>query len=168
MRGIIQHANLWGIYLGVAVWLSTQILTWLGMGLINWFVILTCLPVILFAWFGFTNYLNTNDQKVGYLQGIFWTLIVIIMGHSVFQCYMFLYACYISQDRADNVVVMWADHLSTTSLSEEEFTKGIEGVRKPCEAIPIFTIEIVTYGLSQFVPAMMIIFFKVCKSRRVP
>ena len=39
----------WGLLLGASVALGTQILTWLGLGLTNWFLVLTYLLVVVFS-----------------------------------------------------------------------------------------------------------------------
>jgi hypothetical protein len=44
----------WGLFLGISISFGTQILTWFGLGITNWFVLLTYVLVIIF--FNFMSY----------------------------------------------------------------------------------------------------------------
>ena len=156
----------WGLFLGLAVSFATQVLTWLGLGLSNWFVLATYALVVIFIYLRLKNLSQSQPQKISWGTAILTVVILILVSRYVFQTYMYIYTRYIDPEWVNNVAVTWKDMLIESGQDTDSIESTIQSFRKSYETIPMFTIEIVKYGLSQFILGMIVAAFFVFRKRK--
>jgi hypothetical protein len=147
MKTIIK----WGIILGLAVSLGTQILTWLGLGLTNWFLLLTYALLIMVLILVYKELKHQHEGKIGFGKVLLWVFGIILISRIVFQLYMFIYTRYIDPEWIDSVAEIWKTALETSSNSNELIETQLDNFRKSYETIPMFTTALLSYAIPQFV-----------------
>jgi len=163
MKTIIK----WGIILGVAVSLGTQILTWLGLGLTNWFLLLTYVLLIMVLILAFKEIKLQHEGKIGFGKVLLWVLGIIVIGRLIFQLYMFIYTRYLDPEWVDSVAETWETALTASSYSPEQIETQLSNFRKSYETVPMFTTALLSYAIPQFVIGLIAtaVFYFTQKSR---
>lgn len=141
----------WGIYLGLSVSLATQILTWFGLGLTNWFVFVTYLLVVLcIAWV--CNMLKKkNGNQLKFSTALISVLIIVIISRFIFQGYMWVYTRYADPEWVNQVSLIWTDILKEENTPSDKIDQQIQAFIKSYETLPMFTIEVFKYAIPQLV-----------------
>jgi hypothetical protein len=146
----------WGLWLGVAVSLGTQILTWLGLGLTNWFVLLSYVLVIVFLIFGLNELKNHDKIKFNFLNALLVIIGIIIISRLIFQTYMFIYTRYIDPSWIDNVSETWSISLQESGIASDKIDQQIKSFRKSYETLAMFTSSLISYAIPQFVIGIIV------------
>ncbi|WP_297691167.1 DUF4199 domain-containing protein [uncultured Eudoraea sp.] len=146
----------WGILLGVSVALGTQILTWLGLGLTNWFVLLTYILVIVFSILSLTELRNRKEIKLNFLNAILVIIGIVLISRLIFQTYMFIYTRYLDPSWVDTVSKTWTISLQESNVAANEIEQQINSFRKSYEILPMFTSSLISYAIPQFVIGIIV------------
>jgi len=153
---IVKTSIKWGIFLGLAVVIGTQILTWAGLGLTNWFVLLTFFCVILFIIFCLREIKSSLSGKISFGKAVLAVVILVLISRIIFQLYMFIYTQYIDPDWVNTVAESWTKTLQEANTPAEKIDKQINAFRKSYEPLSMFTIQLINYGLPQFVIGIIV------------
>jgi len=164
---LIRHSLKFGLWLGLSISAGTQILTWMGLGLTNWFVFLTYLLIIVFGFLSTRKWWVNNDRSIGFLKVLLSCFILIVASRYIFQGYMYGYTRYINPDWINEVVVIYADMLKMYDLSDAVIQDRIDAFRQSYSATSMFGIEIIRFGISQWILCVMVSMIFVFKSRKV-
>lgn len=149
----------WGVLLGAIIVIITQMLTWLGLGTSNWFVILTFISVILVAIL-FARKARTNfPDNSKALNWILPLLATIIISRYIFQAYMFIYIQFVDPSWVSTVSETWSAMLADQNFTTEQIENQISAFQKSYRPTQMFTIEIVKYGIPQFIIALIVLWF---------
>ena len=148
---MIQSSLKWGLLLGFLTSLGTQILTWVGLGLTNWFVILTYILVIALIGWMVKSWKGTFNPRPGFMNVLMGVLTVVIIARLIFQAYMYVYIVYVDPSWVDDVAVTWAESLRQSGADESTVDSMISSFRRAWEPMNIFTIELVKFGIPQFI-----------------
>ena len=146
----------YGFYLGLCLVVGTQILTWLGQGSTNWFVLLTYLFVIGFSFVILRKVRSENDGKLRLLNIFVTIFTMVIISRIIFQIYMFIYTHYIDPGWIETVAGTWTNTMQESDLSEEIVEQRISGFRKAYEPIPMFTVELIKYAVPQIILGLLV------------
>ena len=141
----------WGVILGLSIVVGTQILTWLGYGLTNWFVAITYLAVIITVLYGSRNLRNTLREDFTMIKAMLAVLIMVIISRYIFQTYMFIYINYIEPDWIEKVSEIWTEMLQEKNVAAEQIQQKISTFHRAYEPLNMFTVEIIYIGLSQII-----------------
>ena len=163
---LVKNSILWGVYLGIALALGTQLLTWAGLGLTNWFVLLTYILVILFTAISLGKLKKADNGKLSFGKAALSVFIIILISRIIFQFYMFIYVNYIDPEWLDKVAEIWTQSMQESKLSSEEIEKNIARFRQSYQTSAMFTLEIFRYGASQFILGILVSLFFVLRLRR--
>ena len=150
-KEMIKISLKWGIILGLTISIGTQVLTWLGLGLTNWYVAITYVAVIVMTFLAAKNQIKALGSKFTYLKALMSVLVIIIVSRYIFQFYMYIYISYIEPTWVDTVSDMWTKMMHDQNVETEVLQKRISSFRKAWQPLNIFTVEIVYIGLSQFI-----------------
>lgn len=148
---VLRNTIKWGIILGIAVSLSTQILTWLGLGLTNWFVIMSIILTVVFIALVSKNVQSVNGGNLSFINAIFIVIVLVLIARIIFQIYMFIYTRYIDPLWVDTVSDSWTTTLQNSGVNAEQINAQIQSFRKSYETIPMFTSTLVLYAIPQFI-----------------
>ncbi len=158
----------WGLLLGVAVALGTQILTWAGLGLTNWFLILTYVLVVAFSVLSLIELKNRRETTFNFLNAALTIAAIILISRLVFQTYMFVYTRYIEPTWVDTVAETWIATLQASDVDANGIEQQISSFRKSYETLPMFTSSLILYAIPQFVLGLIVcvvfVFFQKKKS----
>jgi hypothetical protein len=146
----------WGLLLGASVALGTQILTWLGLGLTNWFLVLTYLLVVVFSILCLIELRKSGAIKLNLLNAILIILGIILISRLIFQTYMFIYTRYIDPSWVDAVSETWAISLQESNVTADQIDRQINGFRKSYEVLPMFTSSLISYAVPQFIIGIIV------------
>jgi hypothetical protein len=146
----------WGLFLGVSIVLGTQILTWLGLGLTNWFVLLTFILVIGFSIVSLIELRNREDLKINFINTILVIIGIILISRLIFQIYMFLYTRYIDPFWIDTVSETWTISLQESNVAANKIEQQINSFRKSYETLPMFTSSLISYAVPQFIIGIIV------------
>lgn len=162
---IIKNGLKWGVYLGMTLVIGTQILTWLGLGLTNWFVGLTFVSIIVIVSLSTANIKKINDDKLPFKTAALLVAIMILVSSYIFQLYMFIYINYIDPGWTEMVAESWTNTMQESELSSEVIHSRIESFRKSYKPLNMFTTEILRYGIVQFIIGLIVASVYVFKGR---
>ena len=154
-RGLLKHHLFWGIGLGAAVVACIQVLTWLGLGMshLTWF--LTYVLVVVFAVLGARSLRQRLGSRPRFLQAVLLIAVMILVSRFIYQTYMFFYINYVDPTWVDTVAAVWAAQLEKAGTSPERIASQIDGFRRQWQTSNIFTLGIVSYGVAQFILALL-------------
>jgi hypothetical protein len=141
----------YGLFLGVSVVICTQALTWLGLGLTNWFVLFTFLCVIIFSYLGVKELKLSSGGQISFGKAALSVVIIILLSRMIFQIYMFVYTQYIDPDWVNTVIESWTETLQEANTPADKIEKQMTAFRKSYEPLSMFTIQLINYGLPQIV-----------------
>ena len=150
-RGLLKHHILWGLGLGAAAVASTQILTWMGLGLSNLTWISTYTLIVVFAVLAGRSLRGRLDRRPGFLQAVLMLLVMLLVSRLMYQTYMFLYINFVDPDWVDTVADVWSGQLRESGSTEEAIEKSISRFRRQWETKFVFTLGIIAYALPEFV-----------------
>lgn len=151
-KAMVLNTSLkWGIILGLAVALGTQILTWLGLGLTNWFVGLTYLLVVVVIILSSRELKKAHNGKLSFGNAALAVLIIVLIGRVLFQSYMFIYTRYIEPEWVNQVAEVWTQMMQEQGDGIEKINQQIAAFRKGYETGPMFTLELIKYAIPQLV-----------------
>lgn len=156
----------WGLILGIAVVAGTQILTWAGLGLSNWFVGLTYILVVLIVGLGLRELKIIRDGKLKFPAAALAVVIIILISRIIFQLYMFIYTQYIDPEWVNAVADTWTDSMTNANISVDIIAKRIAGFRKSYEPLSMFTIQIINFGLPQIVLGLIVSIFFISRKKK--
>ncbi len=165
-RSLLQHHLLWGLGLGAAVVLSTQILTWVGLGLSHLTWVSTYVLVIVFAVLGGRSLQGRLGRAPGFLRAALLILVMILVSRVIYQTYMFLYINYVDPGWVDMVAEVWSAQLREAGQSADQIAKSIDGFRRQWETGYVFTLGIVSFGIAQFVLGLITVTLAVVRPWR--
>ena len=148
---MIQSSFKWGFLLGFLTSLGTQILTWLGLGLTNWFVLLTYFLVIVIIGCAVKGWKKYPEPRPGFINILLGVLIAVLLARLIFQAYMYIYIFHVYPTWVDDVAVTWTDSLRQSGAEESTINSMISSFRQAWEPLNIFTIELVKFGVPQFI-----------------
>jgi hypothetical protein len=144
-----------GLLLGLSVSLGTQILTWLGLGLTNWFVLLTYILVLGFVIITLRKQWIIQNDSLPFTKVLFGVFIIVLVSRYVFQLYMFLYINYVDPNWMNDVTIYWTQMLEDQGSPPEEIKASIDAFHKSYQPTRMFTVEIILYGFPQFILGML-------------
>lgn len=160
----------WGLLFGASVALGTQILTWVGLGLTNWFLVLTYLLVVVFSILCLIELKKSGEIKLNLLKAILIILGIILISRLIFQTYMFIYTRYLDPSWVDTVSQTWAISLKESNVAPDQIDRQINGFRKSYEVLPMFTSSLISYAVPQFIigiiTSTVFVFTNKIKSRK--
>ncbi len=142
---------MWGILLGIALVVGTQILTWMGLGLSLWFVALTYSMVVMFIALGLRDFKRVNGGQLNFSAAFAFVIISILISRLIFQFYMYVYINYLQPDWVNNVADSWTSAMQEQGASEESIAERINTFRQAWTTSRMFTIELVFMAIPQFV-----------------
>lgn len=145
-----------GLLLGISVALGTQILTWLGLGLTNWFLVLTYLLVVVFSIICLIELKKSGAIKLNLLNAILIVLAIILISRLIFQTYMFFYTRYLDPSWMDTVSETWTISLQESNVSADQIDRQINSFRKSYEVLPMFTSSLISYAVPQFIIGIIV------------
>ncbi len=147
---LVKISLKWGLLLGIAVAVGTQILTWLGLGLTNWFVGISILLSIIFVAIAANKVQRLQGGKFTFLNAISLVLLLVLVARLVFQLYMFVYTRYIDPSWVEMVAESWTSMLQNSGATAAQIEAQIQGFRQAYEIVPMFTSALIAYGIPQF------------------
>ena len=159
---MIKENIKYGLFLGIATSFVTQVLTWLGLGTSNWFVLLTYILVIVFVFIVIRKQWVKNNS-ITFLHAILIVSILILVSRYVFQLYMFIYTRYINPNWIDEVSIVWTEIMKENNASEIYISRQLSAFRKSYEPFSMFFIEVFKYGISQIILGVIISLYFVFK-----
>ena len=163
---LLQRSIKWGIYLGLIVVVGTQILTWLGLGLTNWFVGLTYLAVIVCIALGLKEFKKSLEGKIPFGKAILFVLLTILISRIIFQFYMFIYVNYIDPNWIEMVAESWTKTMQEANVTADLINKRIDSFRQAYKPIYMFTISLIQYAIPQFILGFIVSLFYIIKLKR--
>lgn len=140
----------WGLLLGIAVSLATQILTWLGLGLTSWFIVASIVLTIIFMAKAAIEIQSLQGGKFSFVNAIALVFLLVIVARFIFQAYMFVYTRYIDPNWVETVATNWTTTLQESGATAEQINVQIQSFRKSYEIVPMFTVTLIMYGIPQF------------------
>lgn len=152
---MIKNNVISGILLGLSVSLGTQILTWLGLGLTNWFVLLTYVLVLVFVIITLRKQWINQSNSLPFTRVLVGVIIIVLVSRYVFQFYMYCYINYIDPNWVNDVSVYWTQMLQEKNTPPEEIKANIDAFQKAYQPFRMFTVEIILYGFSQFILGLL-------------
>ena len=153
---ILRNSIRWGLILGLSVVISTQVLTWMGYGLTNWFVGLTYLCVVICTWLGCRGIGLLKGREMTWKEAVVFLLAMIIIGRYIFQVYMFVYVFYIEPDWIEKVTEIWTDMMKDQGLTSEVIQQRIAFFHRAYLPWRMFSIEIFAIGLPQLALSLLV------------
>ncbi|NNK87744.1 MAG: DUF4199 domain-containing protein [Flavobacteriaceae bacterium] len=157
----------WGLLLGIAVALGTQILTWFGLGLTNWFILLTYILVIAFVILGLIDLKKQEEFKFNFLNAALIVIGIIILSRLIFQTYMFVYTRYIDPSWVETVAETWTISLQETNVAADVIESQISNFRKSYETLPMYTSSLIFLAIPQFIIGLIIsVIFVIINKRK--
>ena len=148
---MIRTSIKWGLFLGITLVIGTQILTWLGLGLTNWFIAMTFMAVAIFSFLASKdlNAMFLNDFT--YIKVVLCTMVMIIISRYIFQSYMYIYTNFIDPDWVRMVADKWTNMLEEQQVPESKISQQIAAFQKSYEPLRMFTVEIINIGIPQII-----------------
>tara|TARA_Y100000385_G_scaffold290967_1_gene366365 strand:- start:460 stop:990 length:531 start_codon:yes stop_codon:yes gene_type:complete len=150
-KRMVRISIKWGVILGVALVIGTQILTWLGLGTSNWFIVLTYVLVITAVLLCTKELKRKLLEDFSFLKSFLSVLIVILISRYIFQAYMYVYINFVDPNWIETISEKWTIMLQEKNLSTDQIKNQISRFQKSYEPLNMFTIEIIYIGLSQFI-----------------
>lgn len=147
---ILKISLKWGLSLGIAVSIATQILTWLGFGLTNWFIFVSIILTVIAIALASNEVQVENQGKLPFLNALTLVIVSVLIARFIFQIYMFVYTRYIDPSWIDTVAESWTVMLQEAGTTAEQIDVQIQSFRKAYEFVPMFTSALVLYGIPQF------------------
>ena len=149
----------YGLILGVTVSLATQILTWLGLGLTNWFVVVSVILTMAFIAFAAQKIQVIKCGQLTFINALGLVIIMVLVARLIFQVYMFIYTRYVDPLWVDSVAESWALTLQESGSTAEQVESQIQNFRKAYEPLPMFTVALVMYAIPQFFWGLITVLF---------
>ena len=162
---MIKQKIKWGLLLGLSISLGTQILTWLGLGLTNLFVLLTYLLVAVFIFHALRKQ-RRSQQSISLWEALITVLVLVIISRYVFQFFLFLYVNYFHPGWIAEVSKYWSELLAEKGTSQVLIDAQIKAFQDAYRPFNMFTIEIIRYGFAQIVLGLLIALFFVFKKNK--
>ncbi|MEM9544741.1 MAG: DUF4199 family protein [Bacteroidota bacterium] len=144
-----------GILLGVVISMGTQILTFLGLGLSNNFVLLTYVCVFIFILVAQRKHWHKTKDKIPFCKALLTVIVIIIISRYIFQTYMYIYVTFINTNWIQEVSEYWTQLLQESNTPQEAIGRQIQNFKRAYLPARMFTIEILRYGFSQIVLGFM-------------
>ena len=163
---IAKTSARWGILLGLALVTGTQILTWAGLGLTNWFIFLTYFWVILFMILAFRDLKAKNEGKLIFKNVLLPIVIIVLISRLIFQIYMFIYINYVDPTWVETVAESWTQTMTETGVDAETIEKRIQFFRNAYVTQRMFTTELIAVGIPQMVLGIIVSLFFVLKRKK--
>ena len=165
---LIRKSAIYGLLLGIGLVVGTQILTWLGLGLTSWFMVLTFGLVIVFLTLGLRRLKQQSGGRLTMAKAALAVVVVILVSRFIFQLYMFAYINYFDPDWVNRVARTWSASMQEAELPADQIARRIESFRQAWKTLPMFTIEIVFVAIPQFVLGFLISLFFVLGKQPEP
>ncbi len=146
----------WGIVLGLAIVVGTQVLTWLGLGLSIWFPVVTYLSVIVFVASGLRDLKIRQAGKLTFLNAGLAVLIIILISRLIFQIYMFVYINYVDPNWVNTVAESWTQRMQDADIPADRIEQRISSFRNAWRPVNVFTVELLMYAIPQIVLGWMV------------
>ena len=137
----------WGILLGVAEVIGTQMLTWLGLGLTNWFIIMMHVLTIVFVILSLKDLKKQTESKINFLHAVILVFCIVLIARLIFQIYMFIYINYIDPMWLETVAISWTTTLQEQNYTQDQIGNTIESFRNSYKTIPMFTSALLMYAI---------------------
>jgi hypothetical protein len=137
----------WGILLGVAEVIGTQMLTWLGLGLTNWFIIMMHVLTIVFVILSLKDLKKQTESKINFLHAVILVFCIVLIARLIFQIYMFIYINYIDPMWLETVAISWTTTLQEQNYTQDQIENTIESFRNSYKTIPMFTSALLMYAI---------------------
>ena len=153
----------WGISLGIGLVAGTQILTWLGLGVSNWFVVITLLFAVVFVALGLREIKRRNDGVLTMVGATLAVLMIILISRYVFQLYMFVYINYIDPNWVNQVAETWTTSMREADTPTALINQRIDAFRQGWQTLPMFTVQIIFGAVPQIVLGLITSLFFVFK-----
>ena len=152
---VINHTIRWGLTLGIATSMATQILTWVGLGLSQWFIIISLVFVAIAAFISSGQLKIKSNGWLTFKKALVNIVIMILIARVIFQIYMFIYTRFVDPEWVDNVSVSWSASMEASGMTAESIEQSIDQFRQSYETIPMFTTALITYAVPQFVVGLL-------------
>jgi hypothetical protein len=156
----------WGVFLGAALVIGTQILTWAGLGLTNWFVLLTYFLVIVFMALNFKELKVQLDGVLTFPNVLISIVLIVLISRLIFQIYMFVYTNYVDPNWVNTVAEYWTEKMRADNLTPEQIDQQIDLFRKAYVPLNMFTSELIFLGLPQMFLGMVTALFFMFKKKK--
>ena len=153
-----------GLILGLSISMTTQILTWMGLGLTQWFVFFTYLLIVVFIITTQRRVWLQNNKSLSLYRAFLTVFLMVIISRYVFQFYMFCYTTYIEPGWVNKVSDYWTNLMLGEGKTIDYIDTQIESFRNSYRPINMFTIEIIRYGLGQMIIGLLASLYFVFKS----
>ncbi len=150
-RGLLKHDLLWGVGLGAAAVASTQILTWVGLGLTHWTWISINVLVVVFAVLGGRSLRRRLAAAPSLAQAALLIGLMILVSKVIYQAYMFVYINVVDPTWVDMVAEVSDAQLRAAGTSEERIASNIADFRNQWRTGYIFSLGIVRYELAHLI-----------------
>ena len=155
----------WGVYLGLARIISTQILTWLGLGTSNWYLVTTYALVALFIFLLIKNIKEQVEGRFPFMNGLIPIIVAILVSMYLFQLYMFIYVNYIDPQWVQNTSDSWIQTMVDSGVDQTVIDNRINYFKKSYQPLSMFTIQILNYGVPQMILGLIVSLFFVFKRK---
>jgi hypothetical protein len=152
----IHHSIRWGFTLGLATSLATQILTWLGLGLSQWFNVISIALVVIFTFFCLQQLRTRLESRLTFKDALIHVVLLILIARVIFQIYMFVYTRYIDPEWVDTVSLSWSSSLEASGMEADRIEQTIEQFRKSYHPVPMFTTALIQYAIPQFIVGLLV------------
>jgi hypothetical protein len=162
---IIHHSIKWGLTLGLATSLATQILTWMGLGLSQWFNIVSIALVVIFTFFCLRQLKARLESRLTFKHALITVVLLILIARVIFQIYMFVYTRYIDPAWVDSVSLSWSASLEASGMEADRIEQAIEQFRKSFETVPMFTTALIQYAIPQFIVSLLVSLYFVIRKK---
>ncbi len=149
---MLQVSTKWGLFLGLSLVVSTQLLTWLGLGTSSLFLIQFYVLAAIFLFLGLRVLEQQQDEPLRFLPALRSVIVMVLVSRLIFQLYMFAYTNYIDPHWVDNVAESMVQSLQADGqFTTEDIEKRINSFRHAYETVPMFTTALVGFGIPQIV-----------------
>ncbi len=157
----------WGLFLGLALIVTTQTLTWIGLGLSNWFNLLyNLLNLLLIAW-GLRNIKRANDHRLTFFNALLSVVVIVLTGRLLFQVYMFFYTQYLEPGWVDMAAQTWTEMMVASEVPEQQINRRIQGFRQSYQPLSMFTSSWVLFAVPQVIMGTLLSLFFVLSKRNL-
>lgn len=150
-RALLKHHLLWGAALGAGAVLSTQILTWMGLGLSSLTWVSNYVLVVVVAVLAGRSLTRRIAGRPGFWQAAVMLVVMLLVARLMYQTYMFVYINFVDPSWVDTVSEVWTKQLEEAGTTEETIEKNIARFRKQWETKFVFTLGLIAYALPELV-----------------
>ncbi len=153
---IYRFSIKYGLALGLVTALATQVLTWAGLGLTQWFIVATFVLVAIFSVLSSKQLKIRLGGRLTFRQALAHIIVLILVGRLVFQAYMFLYTRYIDPSWIDEVSRTWSETMEASGMARERAEMVIERFEQSYKAVNMFTTTLIQYAVPQVILGLLL------------